>query len=71
MNREKLLLQLPTMIEHPKKGFAVIEIIVDKPKNKGACYRHEDKLTSFGAYGNTWEQVYETIKNQLIKEALL
>jgi hypothetical protein len=71
MTKFEFLLKVPDTIEHKTLGFSELEIISDKEKRKGVCYRHKNKTASYNTYGSTWFDVYIKLSNNLIKEGYI
>ena len=59
------------MVEHPNFGTSFLEISIDRRNDKAACYKNKVKFGSYGASGNTWDEVRETMRATLIKEGHL
>ena len=71
MTKSEFLRKIPDIIEHKTWGYAELEILVDRTNEKGVCYRHRNKLASFGTYGTTWFEVYEELSEYLISEGYM
>jgi hypothetical protein len=71
MNVEDFKSKIPYIIEHPSHGTGEREIICNEPNEKGVCYRHRDKTSSFGTYGKSWQEVYNSLYPFLQKEGYI
>jgi hypothetical protein len=65
MTKAEFISKIPLSINHPSWGYGDLEIIVDNKETKGACYRHESKLSSYGTYGESWVEVFEKLSKIL------
>ena len=70
MTKDEFTSKTPWKIEHKTWGHSEREIIVDNEK-KGVCYRNLENLSSFGAYGYNWTEVYEKLSKGLISEGYI
>jgi len=70
MTKQEVWIALPDTIEHPASGYGVLELISDTNKNKGLCYRHRNKTTSYGSYGQTWSEVFVKMKKNLEEDGI-
>ena len=66
MTKENFLQKTPSYIEHNTWGFSILKIR-DIPAKKSAWYLNENNLSSYGAHGQTWQEVYTQI-NKTLKE---
>ena len=66
MNKKEFINLIPSAIDHKSWGFSDLEIIYDTKDNKGACYRNNENLASYGSYGKSWEEVYLKMRKLLI-----
>lgn len=71
MTLDEFKSSIPYLIIHPSHGEGEREILINTKDKKGVCYRHRDKTASFGTYGETWEDVCNSLKPYLIKEGYI
>lgn len=71
MTKTEFIYKIPDIINHKTWGYGEFEIIVDSKDKKGVCYRHPDKIASFGTYGSTWLEIYEKLSKSLISEGYI
>jgi hypothetical protein len=71
MNIDDFKSKTPYLIEHPNHGIGEREIIINKPNEKGVCYRYKNNSASFGTYGKTWQDVFDSLFPFLEKEGFI
>lgn len=67
MNKIRFLASLPSVIKHKLLGTGALEICRDGVKDKAACYRHDEKTSSYRSTGESWLEVYYKMLSQLEK----
>jgi hypothetical protein len=67
MTKAEFLDRVPHSIEHDTWGHGKLEIVVQKRNHKGVCYRHQSKLASYGTYGMSWKEVYDSLMPYLVE----
>lgn len=67
MTKQEFLQSVPKAIKRGSSGYADLAIIVDKPGEKGICYKHGDNTTSCGTYASSWEGLHEKLVDCLDK----
>lgn len=65
MTKAEFFSKIPSSINHPSWGYGNLEIVVDNKETKGVCYRHDNKLSSYGTYGKSWLEVFEKLSKIL------
>jgi hypothetical protein len=62
--------KVPDFIEHFNWGIQYLETH-SHTNNKMACYRGVNNLSSFGTYGNNWQEIFDKLTTALNESPLL
>lgn len=71
MTKREFLDRIPDIIEHEVRGYGELEVVVDKPNHKGVCYRHRNKLASYGTYGHNWKEICDDLEPFLVNKGIM
>ncbi len=71
MEKIEFLNKIPDIINHKSSGYGELEIRDEKNIQKCVYYKHKDDLTSYGTYGDTWQDVFDKLSKQLIKDGII
>ena len=71
MTKSDFLERIPDIINHKTRGYAELEIFIDKNGEKGVCYRDTNKRSSCGTHGSTWFEVFEDLSKYLISQGYM
>jgi hypothetical protein len=58
MTKSEFINQVPAIIQHHWYGPGELEIIIDSDDQKGVCYRHKEKVSSFASFAKNWDALY-------------